>query len=227
MVRSIRAGDTTLAEIQFRRSAEEGDPAERDLILRLFEGRDAVDAGLLEGFGERSASLGPRLVELVQDQRLWGPESVGEGWAPINAARLLGLLRVASAGGALARVAMETDEDDLLRDYALQALDEIGPPAAAPLLDILLYSQNVALKLAVAPTLGRVGGDRPDVVDALIGLYRSLGQEHDPGNAILGLIAAKSPRALAVLREALNDSRLLPWDVAEIEDALEASAVLV
>lgn len=94
-----------------------------DLLARLRDGRDALTPALREAFVAIGPTAVPPLRAVVQDASQWS------AWAPIHAARLLGIVRAADAVPDLLRILEGAEEEDRLSAEAIRALVEIGPAA--------------------------------------------------------------------------------------------------
>jgi HEAT repeat protein len=84
--------------------------------------------------GERAVDP---LVEIVTNEELWDEAAPGDGWAPIQAARLLGAIGDASAIEPLYRTLYACDPDALLDTAITHSLQEIGPPVIEPGVEFL------------------------------------------------------------------------------------------
>ena len=223
----LKDGSLSLARIQFSQRTEPVDAVVEKLIFALFAGRGAISEEVLTAFAIHREAAIPHLIGVALDRRLGGKASIGDGWAPIHAVDTLGALRAGDASEALVKLLVLTEPDELLHERALLAIQKIGPLALPCLLDAMAYSSDDQLKLSLASTLGVVGRGSPDACDALIALYRGLGGAQDPGLVILGLVELQDRRTIPTLSDALLDSRLLPMDLDEIEEALASMEVMV
>lgn len=101
--------------------------------------RDRLDALLTQGEALTKTSradivaLGsaatPRLVEILQDRRLWDDQAPGEGFAPIYAAEILGQIGDPEALDALYDVLRRVDPDAILDDAVTDAIRAFGQAA--------------------------------------------------------------------------------------------------
>ncbi len=217
---SLASGSVSLAQIQFRRPNEEMPTGIDELIYALFGGEEALTDQLVALFATFREQAIPHLIELMCDTRLWRSDAIGDGWVPIHTVDVLGHLRATEAVEPMLKLLVRTDPEDLLYDHILAALQEIGQPVLPALLDVMAFSRNSRLKLALAPVLGAVGRGSPAACDALEALYLELGKRADPGLVVLGLIALEDTRTVPLLKAMLQDRRLSSIDRNEISEAL-------
>lgn len=221
LVIALEDGDVALSEVQFGQQLTPADEKVEELIYSLFRNDAREREGTQFAFQRCRDAVIPYLISLAQDQSLWGVDSHGGGWAPIRAVDILGQLGAEQAAEPLLQIISMCAPDEQLYDHALLALQKIGGKALPALLDVMRYSQNRAMKVALAPVLGVVGRGSDAAFGALYALYGQV-RGHDAVMVLLGLAALQDARAVPLLQKGLRRSSLSPIDRAEIREALAA-----
>lgn len=191
-----------------------------ELIERLYGGEHALSKGLAKAIAARRQDAIPRLIELVEDERLWPTTARGEGWVPIHAVELLGTLGAVEAVPTLIDVIAASEPMEILGDAAIKALETIGAPAALGVLETVKYTRARELKATLASILGKVGHDHPATFDALVAIFDELRWQEERVFAAWGFADLGDPRAIPILQRALHSRGITGQDRIEIEDAL-------
>lgn len=219
LIIALEDGDVALSEVQFGQQLTPADEEVEELIYSLFRNDAREREGTQFAFQRCREAVIPYLISLAQDQSLWGVDSHGDGWAPIRAVDVLGQLAAEEAAEPLLQIISMCAPDDRLYDHALLALQNIGSKALPALLDVMRYSQDRALKVAIAPVLGVVGRGSDAAFEALYALYHQM-RGDDAIVVLLGLAALQDMRCVPLLERALRRAGLTSIDRAELREAL-------
>jgi len=219
LIIALEDGDVVLSEVQFGQQLTPTDEQVEELIYSLFRNDAREREGSQFAFQRCREAVIPYLISLAQDQSLWGIDSHGGGWAPIRAVDVLGQLAAEEAVEPLLQIISMCAPDDQLYDHALLALRKIGSKALPALLDVMHYSQNRALKVAIAPVLGAAGRGFDAAFEALHALYQQV-RGDDAIIVLLGLAALQDARCVPLLQRALRRTSLTSIDRAELREAL-------
>lgn len=214
------------AELEDELEEDETDEEDQDrelegLLAPLFETTDALPSGIEQSMQARRDELIPSLIDMVQDEELWGEYSEGAGWAPIHAVDLLGKLRAVEAVPTLIDVMGETEWDEIIHDHAVSALTEIGSPAGRAVLETLRYTRNHQLKTSLTGILGKVGRDEPETFERLAILYDELPWDDHRLFVIWSLADLGDRRAIPLIQKAWDDPALPEIEEPEIREALK------
>jgi hypothetical protein len=154
----------------------------------------------------------PDLSRLATDRDLiLDPQSDGEGWAPIHALRLLGLLRAGSATGAIfeAMRLWESVDGDIALEDTPQVFALIGPSAIPALAGFLSgEDESVWARWVAADALAAIAKEHPEsraaCVGALVGLLGKADQNEPPlnGGVISALLDLKAVEAAPAIEKA-------------------------
>lgn len=205
---------------------EEAFPEELpDLLASLFEGEQALTLKLIQEARERREAVIPFLMDIADDSELRGVDSMGEGWAPIHAVKLLDELKAAEAVELLINVVADTEPEDIINSAAIFALEDIGPPALEPILDFMRYSRDLETKISLAEVLGKVGGGNEDAYRELARLFEEASWAQGKCLATTALGELGDERAVPLLRETLSDPHMDGLDLNEVVWALEQLGV--
>jgi len=192
-----------------------------DLIEELIEQGDARFApeqvGLCQTHREEAI---PALIDLATDEYLQVEDAPGGGYAPIRAVELLGELKAAEAVPALIDTVADTDYMAIIYSAAINALENIGPPALEQLLDFLHYSYDTDAKTALVGAVAEAGYDDERTYEALVQLWEEA--TWDEGKALLAYHLADigGEQVIPMLEAALEDPDLDWVDYNEVTAAL-------
>jgi hypothetical protein len=155
----------------------------------------------------------PDLLRIATDRSLIESEDEARSWAPVHASRALGQLRSEAAIGPLIdRMGhlVSIDEDFLLGE-APRVLAMIGPPAIAPLADLLLdEARNKDFGIEATDALEQIGQAFPETRDEIVAILSRQLARKDPripdvnGFIISDLVALKATEAEELIREAFD-----------------------
>lgn len=101
-------------------------------IQGLFDEGESLSSESRRRIVDLGEAATPRLVAIVEDQRLWDDQAPGEGFAPIYAAEILGEVGDPNAVGPLYDVLREVDPDAILDDAVTGAIRAFGEAAIMP-----------------------------------------------------------------------------------------------
>lgn len=193
------------------------DPTVDERIQALFEeGPDLTDASRAAILDLEERAVEP-LLKIVTDDELWDESAPGEGWAPIQAARLLGTIGDERAIEPLYRALYLCEPDAILDTAITRSLQEIGPPVIDPGVK-LLQQLGEDFRDDLACVFAGLDSDRRVVFQVLV--------KNLVDNPILGaenLVRYGDPDALEALEPMLN--RLLIIGAENPARADEAIAV--
>ncbi len=212
---------------------EEGEEEEEELISGMIEelfkqGETPLTEEQIEQFRAYREEAVPALIDLVEDEELRAEDAPGEGYAPIHAVRLLGMLGATEAVPTLVDVVAKAELLDIIRDAAIHALCEIGSPALKPVLAFMRYSRNLEAKIALAEVVDEVGEEDEEAYRLMLSVWE--GTTWEDGRALLAYALARTggERAIPVLQQALEDPALEDaLDYNTVADALEQLGVEV
>lgn len=115
----------------------ETDYANPEAVRELF----SAEGALSKEAKNRILASGPELVDdlaaILRDRELWDESAPGDGWAPINAAELLGEIEAPEAIEDLFWVVAECEPDAILYTTATEALQRHGEAIVKPGVQIL------------------------------------------------------------------------------------------
>ena len=191
-----------------------------ELIEELYNGPEALTQELRAAFAARAEQAIPRLITVATDDELWPEDAPGEGYVPIHALRLLGELRAVAAVPALIDIIADSEPEEFIYDAAFEALESIGAPAAPAILETLRYSRDMALKTALAPTLGEMGTRQAGDFETLAQLYHQATWEEGRTQVVWALGSLGDKRAIPLLRKELADLSIPTTERRELYDAL-------
>jgi HEAT repeat protein len=157
---------------------------------------------------------------IVEDEDLWREDAPGKGWGPVNAVELLGELQAEEAIPLLIDLVADYDVDDLIRDRALMALDDMGPAVRDPLLRFMRYSRANEARADLASVLAQVSPGDEQVYQTLLALLPQISWDEGRGLAYTALGETGDVRAIPLLQEALQDPGLPPIDGRDIVEVL-------
>jgi len=98
-------------------------------------------------------AVAPILVEILCDEDLAAEGSVGDGYAPIHAARLLGELRALSSVEPMIRRLGETGFEDILHNTLMFALPRLGAAVVEPALQAHAETNDADFQMSLAGVL--------------------------------------------------------------------------
>ncbi|MGC8788239.1 MAG: HEAT repeat domain-containing protein, partial [Anaerolineae bacterium] len=215
--------ETTIGRTETERSKPTKEVEE--LLAALYNGPEALTPQLRKAFAAHRKQVIPELIALASNGDLWLANAPGKGYVPIHAVNLLGQLRATEAVPSLIDIVSETGPGELLRDAALNALEEIGKPAVPAILETMRYSRDLRFKTALAPTLGEIGVKQPGVFEALAQLYQQTDWGKERMLAVVGLGLLRDKRAIPLLRPELRNPSLSIADRNELFYALRELGV--
>ncbi|MCX7680871.1 MAG: hypothetical protein N2508_02705, partial [Anaerolineae bacterium] len=171
------------------------------------------------------AEVIPALIELATDAYLQWEDSPGEGYAPIKAVEILGRLKATEAITALIDIVADSDPEAIIYSTAINALEEIGPPALEPILDFMRYSWNTWAKIGLGEVVDRIGSEDAEAFQVLVSVWEEA--DWEDGKCLLAwpLIRTGGEQAIPLLQEALKDPELGELDYGEIAAALRELGV--
>ncbi len=170
----------------------------RRIVRRLIHADECVPDDLHREIIVLGSAAVPALLEILEDENLALLESPGNGWAPTNAARLLGELKPADAVEPLLRRLAATNWNDILHDQIIQSLPEIGAPVVEPALRAYAEDERDDVRYDVCAVLAEVGVQDDRVFEILIDQLQA-----DPSRAG-NLAIYGDERAVPHLLEALD-----------------------
>ncbi|MBI3763748.1 MAG: HEAT repeat domain-containing protein [Chloroflexi bacterium] len=221
--RDLASTEASALEVREEETAEEADQADplAPLFDRLYDGEEALTDELRAAFAEQGEIVIPELIDLLEDRELWPDDSDGEGYVSIHAARLLGRLQAAEAVEPLLKVIAESEPEDILRDAAIAALEEIGSPAVPATLRFLRYSRDPDLKGLLAWPLATAGKGSEKVYEALATLYNETTWDDVRSEVATVLGDFGDKRAVPLLRSALDEPDVVGWNRNAVIRALQ------
>ena len=106
-------------------------------VQRLVEAGEELTPELERELLAHGAGAVAPLLRLLSDESLRAEDSPGQGWAPIHAAMLLGVLKEPSAIPAMMSQLQLTQPGEYLQEALVEALQGFGAPAIEPVLALL------------------------------------------------------------------------------------------
>ena len=170
------------------------------LIEELIDAGETVPAGLRAEILACAPDCVPHLIRVLTDEDLDLDDAPGEGWAPINAARLLQELAPSDAIEPLIRVMRRGEADEYLSSAAMYALRACGPAVEGPTLAALEQETDRYKRGGLREVLSGLGVRSDAIFEALKRGF----EEH----SIVGAIALADYGdlgALPILQKALDD----------------------
>jgi HEAT repeat protein len=191
------------------------------LIEDLIDREEAgITADMVERCNSDRETFVPALIELATDDYLQLEGSPGDGYAPINAIKLLGQLEAVEAVPALIDIIADSDSMDIIFSAALYALMNIGPPALDPILKFMHYSWDVETKSALSEALVEVGHGEERAYAALLDLWEETTWDEGKLTVAYALAELGGERAIPLLDAALDDPYLTSLEYEEIVSLL-------
>ncbi len=195
-------------------------PAEQRLMKILLCGSDKLSDQQIASVSFTSEIVS-RLKFMVQSEDYAYEDSEGKGYAPIHAAKLLGQSGSLEAVDPLLLALYTSDPEDILYSTAVFALQELGSLALQPVLDSMQYSTDPDFRLSLAEVLSHVGQGNEQAFRTLEAYYHETTWDDDRVMAVADLAELGDPRALPLLRQALNDRDINSMGINETVNALE------
>lgn len=112
----------------------------------------------------------PNLVEILLDEELAAEDSLGDGYAPIHAARLLGELRAPTAVGPMIRRLGETGFEDILHNTLMFVLPRHGAAIVEPALRAYDETNDLDFQTSLAGVLSECGVRDDRIYELLLSL---------------------------------------------------------
>lgn len=180
---------------------------DRELVAELLEKQEVV----------------PHLIEVLEDDRYWGPDGLGGGWGPIHAIHLLGAIKTDECLRALLKLIRSREKylGDWLTEDMPSILAGFGPRAVGQLKEMVQNRElGIISRATVVRALAAIAHQHEKVRDPVIELLRKVvtGEEEDP--EFRGLVADdlaqfKHPDALADLKslfdQGMVDETIIDW----------------
>jgi hypothetical protein len=111
-------------------------------VQRLVEAGEELTPELERELLAHGAGAVAPLLRLLSDESLRAEDSPGQGWAPIHAAMLLGVLKEPSAIPAMLAQLQLTEPGEYLQEALIEALQGFGEAAIEPVLALLRERPN-------------------------------------------------------------------------------------
>jgi hypothetical protein len=122
------------------------------ILKEILRGEPQLDSEVLRAVSDPAASVGPQLLELIRNIRLWHTEDAGQ-WAVLHAIRLVSGLHLRNSVGPLIDaifLAYSTRHEEALEDLPT-ALAQLGASAIRPLASVL---EDRALEATIRSVAG-------------------------------------------------------------------------
>jgi hypothetical protein len=154
-----------MADHEVWRAALKDSAHERHKAAWAFFGGELEGSALAKLLDGQREAVTAWALELLQDEALALSGSFGDGFAPINAARLLGEWKVVDAFPHLLKIVLDKDEDEdpsMLWDAAVSALSNMPPemlPAFLETAQSVSEDQQVMLMSIMADVCGGKADD--------------------------------------------------------------------
>ncbi len=191
------------------------------LIEDLIDREEAgITADMVERCNSDRETFVPALIELATDEYLQLEGSPGDGYAPINAVKLLGRLEAVEAVPALIDIIADSDSMDIIFSAAIYALIDIGPPALDPILKFMHYSWDVETKSTLSEALVEVSQGEERAYTALLDLWEETTWDEGKLTVAYSLAELGGERAIPLLDAALDDPYLTSLEYEEIVNLL-------
>ena len=187
---------------------------------------------LLSGEGELTdeqtalfLSFAPEVMKCLKDAILsreyQNTDSVGEGYAPIHAARLLGQSQSLKAVEPLLIAIHRCDVMEILYSEAIHALENLGPIALESVLESIRYSTHADFRAAISGALGKIGKGDERAYQELEKFYQETSWQDDRELAASALGELGNAHALPLLYQALTDRHISRQGIIEVVVAIK------
>lgn len=169
-------------------------------------------ARLLDGQRESATAWA---LELLQDEALAMSGSFGDGFAPINAARLLGEWKVTDALPYLLKIVLDADESEdpsILWDASVSALSNMPPETLPALFETAQRLDDVDQQVTLLSIMADVCGGKADdaLFNWMIKVFERKRADWEMEYLAEQLLTANPERAIRYLEGVIARRRLSP-----------------
>jgi hypothetical protein len=195
------------------------------ILKELLRGESSLSADVIRAVSEQGATIGPQLIELIRNIRLWHTEDVGQ-WAVLHAIRLLSSIPSTKAIPALVDaifLASSTRFEDALEDLPI-AFAKIGEPAIVPLESVFQdQSLEATIRSVAASSLEGIAVLNPDAQETVLEILRKVVLDTRDLSGVRGHVIPmiahfRNPEDRALIkRAALAMPMMLDMDTDEID----------
>jgi hypothetical protein len=161
------------------------------------------------------ADLIPDLIEMVRSEYLWDDAAPGNGWAPIQAARLLGTIGDERALEPLFETLARTPPDSLIDTAVTRAIQSFGEAAIDPGVRVL-KRRGDAFREDLACVVADIETDRDVAFQILVKHFIQ-----NPHLGAINLATFGDPRGVDAIKPVLER-----YMVAAVDDPDEADIIL-
>lgn len=145
----------------------------------------------------------PALINILEDGELQVQESLGDGWASLHAADLLGELRTPEAIDPMLQLLSDTDSIDIIHGTLMEALAELGESVLEPALKAYSETDDDDYRRSLCYVLSRLGVHDDRVFTILLDLLAA-----DPEPGAMCLTDYDDPDAIEHLSRCFDEQKL-------------------
>lgn len=195
-------------------------PEEQRLMDTLLDGEGELTDEQIAPFLSFTPPVMKCLKDALLSEEYQNADSVGEGYAPIHAARLLGQSQSLEAVEPLLMAIHRCDVMEILYSEAIYALENLGAIALESILESMRYSTSADFKLAIREVLGKTGKGDERAYHELEKYYQETTWKDDREMAASALGELGNARALPLLYQALTDRHISHQGIIEVVEAI-------
>jgi len=161
--------------LEWRKAINDSSHPMSDLAWRLFQEEFNVEKTAKRYADQREEAL-PFLYLILDADELYYEQSLGSGFAPINAVSLLGEWQVVEAIPRLLPLITDDDDQELLVDCVVFALEKMPSEAIEPILE---YGQEEAHAMDAVFILSKIGKGDERCFDFICSVFEHMTTEFD------------------------------------------------
>ena len=177
-------------------------PRNQAVWLLFSEGADPKSAARL--LADHQAEVVPWLLEIVDTPSLYEEGSFGSGLAPANAVGVLGKWLVLEVVPCLLHILETEDQETLVYDHTVTALEDMGTGALEPLLAFAEACNEDNLRVTLASILSQIGKGDERVYRWVLEVFNQQKHDHAVEFIAENLLAADAARAIPYLEACLQ-----------------------
>jgi HEAT repeat protein len=148
---------------------------------------------------------------ILDTEELYLDSSLGKGFAPPNAVRLLGEWRVTDAIPRLMRILKEEDWETAVYDSTLTALGKMGEAAVEPLLEFGEQTSDVEQRVTIASILGDAGRGSSRAFEFIRRVFERQKSDMDISYLAEHLLTCDAEAGSAYLEDWMKKHRVSKW----------------
>lgn len=160
---------------EWRKAINDSSHPMSDLAWRLFQEEFNAEK-TAKRYADRREEALPFLYLILDADELYYEQSLGSGYAPINTVSLLGEWQVVEAIPRLLPLITDDDDQELLVDRVVFALEKMPPEAIEPILE---YGQEEAHAMDAVFILSKIGKGDERCFDFICSVFERMTTEFD------------------------------------------------